>query len=494
MEDKPTSLQNEDLLFSSNDPEKEVIALLLTDNFLITHINSLQNDSLFHNKKQNLLGKSFIDLFSAQKMDTIALLHAFKHSQELTFQLLELECPVLKKTYSITIIALKGNPSADYAVTVTTKSHSYQLLQSYLNAIINNLPGAVYWKDLEGHYLGCNKMVAQMAGYANPHEIIGKTDYDLVWSEFADDWRQLDNKVAKENTTIQREEKVRLANGEVRTELTFKSPLKNEYDKIVGTIGTSLDITERKKMEKELIQAQKNAEAANFIMTEFISNMGHDLSTPISDVGGIAQLLLCYGDEYPELKEDFEILAMRSEDCEKVRKHIINATSIANLEIKPKKFSIALMLLALEKELRPTIGSKNLKIVINPWKPKKEDFIVTDPIKFHDILYNLISNAINFTEEGQITLSVIKEDNLFHIEVSDTGIGIPSDKYDYIFEQYTKLSRSNKYGATFKGVGAGLYLAKLRANILNATISVKSEVGKGSTFTLSIPTHPNTEE
>jgi signal transduction histidine kinase len=193
-----------------------------------------------------------------------------------------------------------------------------------------------------------------------------------------------------------------------------------------------------------------------------------------------------------QLKELFDILVQRSADCEKVRKEIINATSISNLEVHREKFSIIKELLLLEKELREAINSKPkpLMFITHPLKPKKEDVIETDRSKFHAILYDLIENAIHFTDDGSVTISTIKQGDWFNIQVIETGIGIPADKYDYIFEQYTKLSRSNKYGATFKGVGAGLYLARIRANILGATIRVESELGKGSTFTLSIPAHP----
>lgn len=276
-------------------------------------------------------------------------------------------------------------------------------------------------------------------------------------------------------------------NGNVIQQITNKVPLYSKRGAIIGVLGNSIDITERKKIEEELIQAKKATETSNYLITEFVSNMGHDLATPISDVGGIAHLLVNYVDEYPEFKEDFEMLVARSNDCEKIRERILNATSISNLEIKPEKFSISSVLLKLEKELRPAVISKNLEIVIHSLKPKKEDLIVTDPIKLHDILYDLMSNAINFTKEGRVVVSVSKKSNIFYIKVSDTGIGIPSDKFDYIFQQYAKLSRSNKYGSTFRGVGAGLYLAKIRANILNATITVESEVGKGSTFTVAIP-------
>ncbi len=235
-------------------------------------------------------------------------------------------------------------------------------------------------------------------------------------------------------------------------------------------------------------QAKERAESANFIMTEFIANMGHDLVTPFSDIGGTAEVLhTCYSDKYPELKEHFEILVKQCAACEKVHKRIIDATSLTNMDLKLEKFSINDELMAVKAELAHTIGSKKIDFIIAPVKSKKECLIETDLSKFHSILIDLVSNAIKFTEKGTITVSTVRQSNRFKIKVKDTGVGIPSDKFDFIFEQYTKLSRSNKHGANFKGVGAGLYLVKQRAKLLKATINVKSTVGEGSVFTLSIP-------
>lgn len=374
--------------------------------------------------------------------------------------------------------------------------HNAELENDFsLESIIACIPGSVYWKNRAGQYVGCNNALIEALGI-HKEDIIGHNDFFIVeklgWpSSIAESLRETDLKVMKTGAPIFNLEEIPFydKNGNIIQQITNKVPLYNKQGSVIGVLGNSVDITDRKKMEEELVKAKNAAESASYLITEFVSNMGHDLATPISDVGGIAQLLLNYVNQYPELKEDIEILATRSEDCEKVRNQILSATSISNLEIKPERFSVSLELLSLEKELRPTIGSKNLKIIINPLKNKKEDFIITDRTKFRDIMRDLLSNAINFTAEGLITLSILKLEGCFDIKVADTGIGIPSDKFDYIFQQYTKLSRSNKYGATFKGVGAGLYLARIRAHILNASISIESEVGKGSTFTLSIPAH-----
>ena len=352
--------------------------------------------------------------------------------------------------------------------------------------ILANIPSHVYWLDNNNIYLGCNDAHAKTVGLKSRKEIVGKSNYDMPWKDQADLINKVNLEVIKSGKAQKKEEFTNIDNV-IRYYISEKSPLRDKNNKIIGILGISVEITKQKKMEAELEIAKEKAEASNYIMTEFISNMGHDLATPISDVGGVAGVLNCYADEYPELKDLLETLVQRSADCEAVRKRIINATSVSNLKIKKESFSIVNEILELEKELRKLVDAKSLKFVIKPLKPKKEDIIETDREKFHGILYDLISNAINFTEDGEVTVSVLKHDGMFHIKVTDTGIGIPEDKFDYIFEQYTKLSRSNKYGASFKGVGAGLYLARIRANILHAKISVESKVNKGSTFTLLIP-------
>ncbi len=367
-----------------------------------------------------------------------------------------------------------------------------------LEEIIESLPGHVFWKNTDCILQGCNEQQAKDSGFASREEIVGKTAYDLLWQDQSEEEKrkqaaitdQIDISIMKSNIAKAVEESVLLPDGSLQYFWSLKKPLHDKTGKVNGLLGVSLDITERKNLEEALKIAKEKAEAANYIMTEFIANMGHDLATPISDLGSVAQMLHYYADEYPEFKEFFETLVARSEVCEQVRKRIINATSLSNLDVQLESFSVLQELLELEKQFRPAIESKPLKLIIHPIKPKKDDRIMTDRSKLHAILVDLLSNAINFTEEGQITITPLKQKEWFRIQIKDTGIGIPADKYGYIFEQYTKLSRSNKYGSAFKGVGAGLFLAKVRATILGGSIGVESAIGKGSTFTLSIPVYP----
>lgn len=363
-----------------------------------------------------------------------------------------------------------------------------------LENIIAIMPGTVYWMDKEGVYLGCNDNEAKAIGLSSRKEIIGKRNIDLPGFLIPSELDPVNKKIMETGEGMTLEEPAKLADGTMGTFISSKVPIRNSRNEVVGMVGISIDITDRKKIEEALRLAKGKAEAserkaekAKYIMTEFVSNMGHDFSTPVSEVSAIVEILGSYVDEQPEFKDLFGLLKAGTDGCEKVRKRMIDATSISNLEIKAERFSIIHELLLLKKELMSLIGTKDLKLIIHPLTPKKEDFIITDRQKFHDILKELITNAISFTDQGEINVYVYKENDLLIIQVLDTGTGIPSDKLEYIFEQYTKLSRSQKHGAAFKGLGAGLYLARIRAKLLGATINVESEVGKGSIFTLSTP-------
>jgi len=368
-----------------------------------------------------------------------------------------------------------------------------------LDRVAPLIPTPVYWLDTNYVIAGGNDLCLSAIGSDKAtmkEALIGKTYYDYYPKEIADELTKMVSIVLETGRATKVEEKITdVATGNFRYYETARAPLFGDDGSIIGTICTAIEITELKQTQHyleiakvEAESAKERAEAANYIMTEFIANMGHDLVTPFSTITGTASILLYrYSDKYLELKPYFEDLIQGCTNWEIAYHSTIKATSITEMEIKPETFSINKELMTIESIMRPNIGSKNLQLTVLPFEPLDEDVIETDRLKFHLILIDLISNAIKFTEKGQVTVSIYKKDGMFNIAVSDTGIGIPADKFDYIFELYTKLSRSNKYGANFQGVGAGLFLARYRARLLGAKISVASELGKGSTFTLSIP-------
>lgn len=359
-----------------------------------------------------------------------------------------------------------------------------------INTIIDCLPGAVYWKDREGRYMGCNKVVATMAGFTSPADLLGKTDYDLCWHEFADDWRILDNTVIQEGTTIKREERVKLASGAIITELTFKTPLRDQHGEIIGIIGTSLDITERKEMEAALRESQLAANAASQAKTEFLENMRHDIRTPLTGIVGFSEILKSESKE-PHIREYADNLIASSHALLGLMDEVLEAVRVSTGDIPILK--IKFNLIETFEQVIDLYRSKalakhlNLSLSLGADLP---NFVIGDRIRLYRIALELIGNALNFTDKGQVKVDVklAKKENrhlVLKVIVSDSGMGIPKDKQQEIYLQFKRLTPS--YQGIYQGAGLGLFVVKQFVDELEGEIYVVSEQHKGSTFTCLIP-------
>jgi len=342
----------------------EPIIIVLNAQLVVTEINDAAVTEFFSQKKTEILNHSFLKLLSNQEINGKEVLAQIEYSKHSLFHCSKLYQPRTKKDYELTIICIHLEEQISYVLTLKTcNKESYNNLKAYINAIINNLPGAVYWKDKNGLYIGCNKFVAEMAGFEFPEQMVGKTDYDLCWKEFAEDWQALDQEVMRTGRTIVREEKVKLANGSILTELTHKTPLRNEYNEIVGIIGTSLDITDRKQAEKDLKEAKELAEFAN---NAFLSNMRHDLRTPFTGILGLADLM-AEEETDPDKKEN---LAQIAESARVLLNHINEIFEFIQVEsgqlpILEKQFNLHALLTHTLNLLLPSAKNKQLNFTFN---------------------------------------------------------------------------------------------------------------------------------
>lgn len=359
-----------------------------------------------------------------------------------------------------------------FSLSLTEQFFKGTSLTKYFTTIIESLPGRVYVKDINGVYIFCNEDVAKEFGFASTREIIGKTDFDLRPIEQAEILRKMDFQVMASGKPITMEESGTHLDGSSAVYSSRKIPFKDAGGNVLGVIGISIDITK-----------EKQAEIAK---DDFISNMEHDLRTPFAGISGIASTLYEIEDE-PEKKEMLELVVKSCAQWEKTHHLILTVLSVKEPQIIERElFSLNSELSAIRDSLAATAYLKNLEFTITEL-PDKFDNIETDRLKFRLILSSLMGNAINFTEKGTIKVIPSVEGGNYKIQVIDTGIGIPEDKLDYIFEQFTKLSRSNKYGGNFKGVGLGLCISRHMAEQLGGSISVASQLGKGSIFTFILP-------
>ena len=387
-----------------------------------------------------------------------------------------------------TLIAFAGI-ARDITFNVTLREAKERLFYS----IIDVIPVSIYWKDSNRRYLGCNKYMLDMAGLSQLVDIIGKQDSQLAWREYADELAEIDNKVILNKETIEVEETPRLANQQKRVFLTAKTPLLSGDGEVAGLIGVSFDITKHKETEKALKDALQRAQAADQAKASFIRDIEHDIRTPFCGVYSVAQLLAAEAHQEPTrslARTMVDCAAELLDYCNRIIEYSRVESGMAPLV--DRKFDLkklAERVLAMEK---PAAISKGLAIQFT-YDSQLPRLFIGDEYGIQRILLNLLSNAIKFTQEGYVALDIqqIKQtkDSMYvlSLTVADTGIGIPQEKQQAIFERFTRLSPANQ--GCYKGIGLGLGLANVKRLLhsLAGELELDSTPGKGSCFTCFLP-------
>ncbi|STX52393.1 sensory box histidine kinase/response regulator [Legionella busanensis] len=360
--------------------------------------------------------------------------------------------------------------------------------------LINHLPHAIFWKDCNLVFQGCNRIFAKKLGFSEPQDIIGKTDFDLLPAEAAVKYRRDDKMVIESGQAkLDYEETFIQPNGAKRTVLVSKVPFYDDKKVIVGILGIYTDITQRKKQEEQLKKAKKNSEAANRAKDEFIRNMSHDIRTPLSGIIGMSSLLEQEAHTHEE-REHAHMLNISSEQLLILLNSVLEIVatgSAIEADSKLSKFNIyELIQYICDLEL-PAIKIKNLDLKVNIDKEVPK-FIQTDQVKLHRILLNLLGNAVKFTNKGCIEIIVRLEKkcgNKTNLEflIKDTGIGIKPEDKQKIFTRFYRANPSAQ--GIYSGYGVGLHIVKKYTKLLKGHIAVESHVGQGTTFSVTIPVY-----
>ncbi len=368
--------------------------------------------------------------------------------------------------------------------------------KSILSILLNYLPHAIFWKDRNLIFQGCNKQFAQQFAYDDPAEIIGKTDYDfpfpphLIEAYRADDQHIIETGIAKLNY----EERQIQPNGTEKTVLVSKVPFYDENKVILGVLGIYTDITTRKIAENDLKLAKDKAEAANHAKEEFIRNMSHDIRTPLSGIIGMSSLMEQEA-KTVEDKERARMVTMSGEQLLTLLNSVLDMVVIdraKDSEINLSTFDIRELLKHLYDLELPTIRLKNLDLQLEI-DDEVPQFIQSDPVKIHRILLNLLGNALKFTEHGFVKLSLrlkskTKKQLVLEFSIRDTGIGIAPQDKKKIFKRFYRVNPSPQ--GIYSGYGVGLHIVKQYIQALKGQISFESTPGEGAMFTITLPVRP----
>lgn len=244
----------------------------------------------------------------------------------------------------------------------------------------------------------------------------------------------------------------------------------------------------RRKLEKELIQAKEKAEESDRLKTAFLANMSHEIRTPINGIIGFSQLLEHAFDDPEKRDEYLQIIRTNANMLLSLIDDIIDVSRIQEGQVKLKKSIVNINLLLddiLTPYMNPIAQGKEIVTSIEKALPDEDAIVVADPLRLKQILNNLISNAFKFTEKGAITVGYTVDNHMIIFYVADTGIGIPEDKLETIFNRFTQadVSFTRRYG----GSGLGLAICKGLVELMGGKIWVESTVGLGSKFYFSLP-------
>jgi len=288
----------------------------------------------------------------------------------------------------------------------------------------------------------------------------------------------------------------RKKSGEVFWESANIFPLKDEKDNITQFIAMKEDITERKKMEQELISAKEKAEESDKLKSAFLANMSHEIRTPMNAIIGFSQLLDEPGINIEERTNYINLIQNSGTDLMTLIDDIIDISKIEAGQMKIFKSQYFLDKILRElldnyKEFLKTKPDKTkLKLNYKQRENAHKVVVYTDIDRFKQIFRNLLNNAIKFTDDGSIEFgfrinSEQPENPFLEFYIKDTGIGIPENKKKIIFESFTQANDSDT--RLYGGTGLGLAITKKIVEILGGKIWLDSKVGQGSTFYFTLP-------
>ena len=351
------------------------------------------------------------------------------------------------------------------------------LLRSFIDAS----PDLIYYRNADGVFSGCNRAMEVLTG-RKEHQLVGLSPWDVYSKEVAKHIVDTDQKVFADNQAITYEQWLEYPDGRKHYFELRKVPFYSKDGRHLGLVGFGRDITERKRHEESLEKASRDK-------TTFISTISHELRTPLNGIVGLSRMLLD-SQLTQEQRKYMQTINVSAITLGNIFNDIIDMDKFdrRKLELLPTPLNFEDFVAEIESISALMAEQKGLRFDLERLSslPKA---IEVDATRLRQVIWNLVSNAMKFTKEGGVvmTVSADVEDDFATIimEVEDTGIGIPDEELDKIFAMYYQV-KSGKDNLHAVGTGIGLAVSKQLINMMDGDITVASEEGFGSTFTVSI--------
>lgn len=355
-------------------------------------------------------------------------------------------------------------------------------LSKLTRSIIDASPDLIYYRNEEGQFQGCNSVAEQMSGKSEA-ELIGLTPHEVYDEDLAQQVVASDHEVLEANASITEELWLRFADGRRRYFEMRKVPFFDNDGSRLGLLAFGRDMTERKQAESAVAKASQDK-------TRFIATISHELRTPLNGIVGLSRMLR----DTDLTEEQFNWVSTiyaSATTLGNIFNDIIDLDKLDRdkLELSLKTVSIKDFTRELSSIIELLAADKGLKFTTTIIEPLP-GHVEVDGTRLRQILWNLLFNAVKFTQKGQVCLTVEAKPasdglSLVRFKISDTGIGIPQSELNKIFAMYYQVDSSEHHSAT--GTGIGLAICKQMVSLMKGSIEVTSELGVGTTFTIELP-------
>ena len=362
--------------------------------------------------------------------------------------------------------------------------------QEVLDALMDNIPDRIFFKDLHSKFTRVNKAHYLSYGVKNSQEIVGKTDFDLYPKDLAQVFYESEKVIFRTGIPqINHVEKKKKPDGSFSWSSVTKVPIRDERGEIIGLVGISRDVTMQELVKQEYKLAKEKAEDANRAKSLFLANMSHEIRTPMNGVIGMADILKRTGLDSVQ-KDYLDIIIKSGQTLLSIINDILDFSKIESgkLDLEYAPVNIRTIVEEVADVQMIQAGEKSLDFITYV-DPEIPEYVSGDYVRLKQVITNLANNAVKFTAKGEVCVSVELIDKTddgcqLLFKVKDSGIGIPKAFQDKLFQSFTQADSSTT--RKFGGTGLGLAICQRLVGVMGGNIKLDSAEGEGAEFSFSL--------